>query len=315
MISKELPTVLIVDDEKNNLRILSDLLRDEVHVILAKDGQQAIAKARQMKPDIILLDVIMPGMDGFSVISELKRLPETSSIPVIFVSALSDADSEANGLKLGACDYIHKPFHADIVKARVQLHLKLLQQRYLLERLSNIDPLTSIANRRKFDGHLKETWLQSQEKRASFALVMIDIDYFKQYNDTFGHAAGDIVLEKVASAISSNIDSENDLIARYGGEEFVLILSEKDEDQVQKLTEACWVAIKDLKIPHSREDDIEYVTVSMGGVYCLPEFTLEPTKALDKADQLLYKAKQQGRNRVLWSRMEDTSDNKKSLSV
>ncbi|TDO97479.1 diguanylate cyclase domain-containing protein [Marinomonas balearica] len=309
MISKERPTVLIVDDEKSNLRILSDILREDVSVILAKDGRQAIAKARQMKPDLMLLDVVMPGMDGFSVISELKRLPETSSIPVIFVSALSDVDSEANGLRLGACDYIHKPFHADIVKARVQLHLKLLQQRSMLERLSNIDPLTSVANRRKFDESLKVTWEQSQEQKFPFALVMIDVDYFKQYNDTFGHAAGDAVLEKVAAAIESCIDPEDDLVARYGGEEFVLVLTKKDEECTQRLTKACWNAVKELNIPHLREDSIEHITVSMGGVYCSPDSTSEPLEALGEADQLLYKAKQNGRNCILWGVGQNSSTN------
>jgi len=302
MIKQGLPVVLIVDDEKSNLMILSDLLRDKVKIVLAKSGQQAIDKASEIRPDLILLDVVMPDMDGFDTIIELKKINSIRSVPVIFISALNDVESESKGLELGACDYIHKPFHADIVQARIKIHLKLVEQRRLLERLANIDPLTSIGNRRKFNERLKEAWQQSKQNQHFLSLVMIDIDFFKQYNDSFGHASGDIVLENVAKALENQINTDVDLVARYGGEEFVLILPNKTKIKAMEIVQSCRQAIKDLEIPHPRQDQINYITVSMGGVICIP--SNDPKASADAvlrfADQLLYQAKQEGRNKVVW---------------
>ena len=297
------PVILIVDDEKSNLKILYDLLRNEVKVILAKEGKQALHKARTQKPDLILLDVIMPQMDGFEVIRALKQDSETSSIPVIFISSLNDVSNEGTGFELGACDYIHKPFHRDIVRARVRLHLKLQQQRLLLEQWANIDPLTSIANRRKFDERLQTDWQHCLEQNLPLSLVMIDIDYFKQYNDSFGHAAGDTVLEQVATTLANNLDPETDLVARYGGEEFVLILPGQSAAEARQKAEVCWQAIKALRIPHQREDDIKWVTVSMGGIAGHPHCDRTPFDALDAADNMLYEAKNKGRNVIVWGNL------------
>lgn len=292
---------MIVDDEKNNLQILSELLREEVQVILAKEGSQAIEKAQQLKPDLILLDIIMPDMDGFDVIRKLKQSAETSAIPVIFVSALKDVASEGRGFELGACDFIHKPFHAAIVKARVRLHLKLLEQRMLLERWANIDPLTSVANRRKLNDKLESEWLYSRQHSTPLSLVMIDIDHFKQYNDQFGHAAGDTVLEKVAQTLTKTLDHERELVARYGGEEFVVILPEVDAAVARHRMEQCLSAIVELNIPHDHSHDAcGQLTVSMGGIDCVPSDDLTINDALAVADQMLYKAKDQGRNKLLW---------------
>ena len=158
------PNVLIVDDEKTNLKILSDILKSEANVLIAKNGEQAISKAEQLVPTLILLDVVMPQMDGFDVIAALKSNERTHGIPVIFITGLSDVDNEERGFALGACDYIQKPFHATIVKARVKLHLQLARQRHLLEELANIDPLTSLANRRKFDQVLEHEWIAAPSR-------------------------------------------------------------------------------------------------------------------------------------------------------
>ncbi len=298
------PTILIVDDEKQNLKILSDLLRQEAKIVLAKDGKQALQKVRLLNPDLILLDVVMPGMDGFAVIRELKQQYETSSIPVMFISGLNDVESESKGLELGACDYVYKPFHSDIVRARVRLHLKLVQQRNILEKLANIDPLTSIANRRLFFDRLDQDWSYCQQYGLPLSLVMVDIDYFKLYNDTFGHAAGDAVLEKVARALSTCLDNNVELLARYGGEEFVILLPGKSSREALATVQSCWRAVEDLKIPHKRKDGLHYITVSMGGVVCSPKAYSGSMKALEEADSLLYQAKLEGRNRVKWESIQ-----------
>lgn len=295
-----IPTILIVDDEKQNLKILSDLLRQEARIVLAKDGKQALQKARSLNPDLILLDVVMPDMDGFSVMRELKQEYETSSTPVMFISGLNDVENESKGLELGACDYIYKPFHGDVVKARVRLHLKLVQQRNMLEQLANIDPLTSIANRRLFFDRLEQDWQHCQQYGLPLSLVMVDIDFFKQYNDTFGHAAGDTVLEKVASALGACLDSSVELLARYGGEEFVILLPGKSSRDAWATVQSCWRAVQDLQIPHQREDGLSHITVSMGGIACVPKTHPGSMKALEEADHLLYQAKLEGRNRVKW---------------
>jgi PleD family two-component response regulator len=146
----ERQTILVIDDEKANLKILSELFKAKVNIILAKNGTQGIEKIIKFKPDLILLDIIMPGMSGFEVIKQLKKNKETSAIPVIFITGLTDVVDESKGLALGACDYIQKPFHIDIVFSRVNLHLKLAAQRIQLEQLANVDSLTCVSNRRKF---------------------------------------------------------------------------------------------------------------------------------------------------------------------
>ncbi|MDH2432313.1 diguanylate cyclase [Pokkaliibacter sp. MBI-7] len=292
-------TVLIVDDEKSNLKILSDLLRDDVRVILAKSGEQAIAKAEQYRPDLVLLDIVMPKMNGFDVIQHLKQQASTSTIPVIFVSALGDTDNEVRGFDLGACDYIQKPFQSSLVRARVKLHLQLAKQRLLLEKLANIDPLTAIANRRKFSDKLQLEWSRCQQDDRPLSLVMIDIDYFKQFNDRYGHAAGDEALSKVAQALEGQLERSTDFVARYGGEEFVLVLPDTDQNDAQAIVERCRAAVAALKIRHETAGG-ECLTISLGGATCSGRDGEAHEQLLQRADAMLYQAKQQGRDCVVW---------------
>lgn len=290
--------VLIVDDEKTNLKVMSQLLKEDVEVLLAKDGNQAIKKANQFKPDLILLDVVMPGMDGFEVLKQLKRDLITSAIPVIFVTALVDVDNEEKGLELGACDYIQKPFHMASVKARVRLHLQLSRQQKMLEQLANIDPLTSIANRRKYAEVFDTEWQVAIRNKSPMSLVMIDIDYFKKYNDHYGHAAGDRALKKVARVLSNQLRRPKDFIARYGGEEFVLILPDISYPGTIIVLEACCKAVEELQIEHVKLGVHQNLTISAGGYNCLPNSQDSQETALKMADDMLYRAKQQGRNCV-----------------
>ncbi|MFN6971304.1 MAG: diguanylate cyclase [Rheinheimera sp.] len=293
--------VLIIDDQKSNLKILSDILRDEVELFLAQDGEQGIRKAHEFMPDLILLDVVMPGIDGFEVIRRLKHDHATHLIPVIFITSLNDVAHEEQGFLLGACDYINKPFHAAVVLARVKLHLQLARQRRMLEQLANIDPLTSVANRRKYQEVLTQQWRDACRKRSCLSLVMLDVDNFKKYNDHYGHAAGDRVLQQIALTLTAELRRPFDFIARYGGEEFVIILPDTPAEDSYRIIEGCREAILQLQIPHQATGG--FVSISAGGYSCWPEQADEAISALalKQADDLLYEAKRQGKNRVLWT--------------
>jgi diguanylate cyclase (GGDEF)-like protein len=292
--------ILIIDDETDNLRILSDILRGQADIILAKNGQQGLRKAAELKPDLILLDVVMQGMDGFEVMATLKHNAETSDIPVIFITSLGETHHEEKGFRLGACDYIQKPFYATIVLARTKLHLELRRQRTMLEQLANIDPLTGIANRRRYEEVLKREWRIAMRKQSPISLILVDIDNFKHYNDHFGHAAGDKVLQKVACAFSDRLQRPGDLVARFGGEEFIILLPDNDRQGCMEVMERCRRAIEQMPLEDLSNPDIRHITVSIGGYTCRPDTDSKPREAIKMADDMLYMAKHQGKNRILW---------------
>jgi diguanylate cyclase (GGDEF)-like protein len=287
--------ILIVDDDKNNRIILSDLLQEHAKIVLAKNGEQAIEKAQKVRPSLILLDVIMPGIDGFETLELLKEKSELNQIPVIFITTLSSSEDEAKGLRLGACDYITKPFKSEIVLARVNTHLQLSRQRQLLDEMAHIDALTSIPNRRMLDEKI-ENLQEAPESAIGMTMVMVDIDYFKAYNDNYGHAKGDQILRNVANKLKRTLDNEQDLVCRYGGEEFFLLLGARPTEQVRELLEKCRTVVADAKVPHE-VSDFGFLTLSMGA-YTLTESDNSISDALQKADDMLYKAKSTGRNKV-----------------
>lgn len=294
--------VLIIDDQKTNLKILGDILRADVDVLLAQSGAQGLRKAIEWQPDLILLDVLMPDINGFELIKNLKHHAQTSAIPVIFITALSDTNHEEQGLRLGACDYIYKPFHATIVQARVRLHLQLARQRKMLEQLAHIDPLTGIANRRKYDQVLEQLWRNAIRQQGQLSLVILDIDHFKEFNDHYGHAEGDKVLHQVANCLKQSLRRPNDFIARYGGEEFVILLPDSDESGSKQVITQCLDAIKALQLAHQYSPVSDVITLSAGGVSISARAELPATELFKLADDLLYQAKQKGKNRLFWSK-------------
>lgn len=294
------PQILIIDDETDNLRILSDILRQHADIILAKSGQQGIRKAAELKPDLILLDVVMQGMNGFEVMTALKHEAGTSDIPVIFITSLGETHHEETGFHLGACDYIQKPFHTTIVLARIRLHLELGRQRSMLEKLANIDPLTGIANRRRYEDVLKREWRVAMRKQSPVSLILVDIDNFKHYNDHFGHASGDKVLQKVARVFSDRLQRPRDLVARFGGEEFIILLPDNDHQGCMDVMEQCRQAIEQMPLDDLQNPDISQITVSIGGYTCRPDPNSKPQEATKMADDMLYMAKHKGKNRILW---------------
>ena len=305
MIEQDKPNVLIVDDEKSNLKVLSEILKDQAHVLIAKNGQQALARAKQVQPTLILLDVVMPEMDGFDVILALKNNEATRDIPVIFITGLSDVDNEEKGFLLGACDYIQKPFHAAIVKARVKLHLQLAHQRILLAELASIDALSGLNNRRKFDEILEVEFAAAKRDRTQLAILMIDIDYFKPYNDHYGHRAGDEVIRKVAKVIHDQFCRPRDFVARYGGEEFVVILPNTCGEDIPLKLDLCCKAVSSLNIVHEYSSVSDCITVSIGGVGFRPETDCKPDAIVEAAAAHLYLAKDAGRDQAKWLVLEN----------
>ena len=294
-------TLLIFDDEKQNRLLLTELFGTTYKIIQAKNGVQALEKARQHRPDLILLDVLMPEMDGMGVLRELKRDDATRLIPVIFITALDSATDEENGLNLGAVDYISKPFHPPIVRVRVRNQLQLVHQRRLLEQLASLDGLTGIPNRRQFDATLLKEWHRCQRNQQPLSLIVADVDFFKKYNDALGHAAGDRVLQEVAATLRQAARRPGDLVARYGGEEFVLLLPETNATGAQALAEGLQQLLHSKAFAHPNSSLGPWLTMSMGGNTIVPSTTALDPEFFALADAALYRAKHQGRNQVRWA--------------
>lgn len=292
--------VLVADDDAINRQVLGELLKPDYMVLLAKNGEQTLERAARHLPDLILLDVMMPDMDGYEVLRRLREDPQTAHISVIFISGLDRPEDEANGLNLGASDYIAKPFNATVVTARVALHLQVVRQRRMLERLAHIDGLTELANRRRFDTVFEAEWQRARAARRPLSLALLDIDCFKQYNDRYGHPAGDRVLRAVARTAASFMRRPVDLAARYGGEELVLLMPDTYSEQAQQLLAGLRQAIEQLTIAHDASVVSPVLTVSVGGATLHEESTESAAELLDAVDNQLYRAKHAGRNRVEW---------------
>jgi diguanylate cyclase (GGDEF)-like protein len=295
-----LPTVLVVDDEKQNRDLLAELLKHDCRVTLAKNGAQAIDRAHELQPDLILLDVLMPDMSGHQVIQSLKHDDATRQIPVIFISALDSPEDEEHGLDLGAVDYITKPFHPSIVRKRVRNHLQSVHHRHLLENLAMIDSLTEIANRRRYNEALENEWRRCARSNSPLSLAIIDVDHFKSYNDHQGHAAGDVVLRNIAATLTGFMRRPGDLVARYGGEEFVMLLPQVDAEAGSRIGNEIRAAVEALHLPHPDSPASRFVTISLGGITTTPSSGQVDPLFFQEADAALYKAKAAGRNQTLW---------------
>lgn len=294
----EKPAVLIVDDMPMNIRALSVILESDYEVLVATSGTDALEKAAREKPDLILLDVIMPGMDGYAVCAHLKQDAVTKEIPIVFITAMDQEEDETRGLELGAIDYITKPLRPAIVKARVRNHIEFKKSKDILASLSSVDGLTGIANRRRFDDYLEQEWLRAIRTKSPLALVLIDLDFFKPYNDTYGHLAGDDCLGRVAHALAATFKRPADLVARFGGEEFACVLPETDLSGAILVANQLLHGVASLGIPHSRSAVAPCVTISLGTAAILPPAGLTPEELIRWADEQLYLAKKEGRNRV-----------------
>jgi diguanylate cyclase (GGDEF)-like protein len=276
------------------------MLSKEYDIRIATNGKKALDIANSDdKPDLILLDIMMPEMDGYEVCKELKENTLTADIPIIFVTAKSEIEDETKGFSLGAVDYITKPFHLSIVKARVQTHLRLRRQAKLLEEYAFLDPLTQIPNRRKFDMEIDKEWRRASRNKMPLSLCMVDIDFFKLYNDTLGHGEGDVCLQKVAATINKHSSRGGELAARYGGEEFMIILPSCNQEQAYQSAENLRKAVESLEIAHPSSNISPLVTISVGYATAYPsEGKIDTKEFIKLTDDALYRAKNSGRNRV-----------------
>jgi len=290
--------ILIVDDNKQNIEILMNLLKDEFRIVAAVNGERAIKLAKSdSPPDLILLDIIMPEMDGYQICEILKNDIATRNIPIIFITAVSEIMDATKGFALGAADYITKPFHPPFVKARIRLQLNLKRKQELLEEYAFIDALTEIPNRRRFDELIVNEWNKAIITKNPLSLLMIDLDHFKMVNDTYGHGCGDEVLQKVSKTIRESLQQTDTFLTRYGGEEFVVILPSANIETSCHIAEIIKNNIENLKMPNQNSPTV-YVTVSIGAATVIPDEKCKPQDLIDDADKALYLAKKNGRNRI-----------------
>ncbi|KAA0977705.1 diguanylate cyclase [Pseudomonas sp. ANT_J28] len=297
------PKLLIVDDQPTNIRVLHELFREDCDVFMATSGEQAITVCQTQLPDLILLDVVMDDVDGHEVCRRLKADPATQGIPIIFITAQQQESDEVLGLELGAVDFISKPINPTIVRARVRTHLTLKLQNDLLRSMALMDGLTGVANRRKFDEDILADWRQCFREQKPLSLILVDVDYFKRYNDRYGHLAGDGCLKSVAQALSETVRRPYDLTARYGGEEFACVLPNTVLSGAVDIAEKMQERVRALGIEHSASDVDHVMTISLGVATLTPTGELGFEALIEAADKQLYEAKKAGRARVCSSAM------------
>ncbi|CAN5367646.1 diguanylate cyclase [soil metagenome] len=301
---KERAVILIVDDEISNIEIMNAALEDDYEICFATSGEQALEVARSVLPDLVLLDVLMPGIDGYEVCRTLKGDRLLADVPVIFTTGLDDQDAEAKGLSLGAIDYVTKPIQPMVLRARVRNHIELKRLRDQLAQMAVTDALTGLSNRRRLEQTLEVETAKLARTGDWLSVLMVDIDFFKLFNDTYGHPAGDRCITMVASALSRAVRRASDLTARYGGEEFACVLPGTDSDAALTIAREIHAQVISLGIPHTGSAISSHVTVSIGiaTARCLPGMGAELW--ITHADRQLYLSKSGGRNRILGDTFE-----------
>ena len=292
-------SVLIIDDEVINIKALMLILKKDYIVYAERDGKSSLEAAKKLQPDLILLDIMIPDIDGFEIIKNLKADKETEDIPVIFITSLSNPESEVQGFSLGAVDYIHKPFIAPIVKMRVQSQMKIVNLLRKVQSLSVTDFLTGIGNRRYLNIQLGQEWERAKRQQSTLGFIIMDIDDFKNFNDSYGHLHGDTVLQNVACAIESVVTRSTDKVARWGGEEFAVILPDTELSGVKKVAEDIRSAVERSTLLLDDKSTVMF-TVSIGIHSVVPDYEGKYTlnNFVSDADKAMYNAKKNGKNRV-----------------
>ena len=296
--------LLLVDDQPIHLQVLYRALSADHQLFMATSGAQAMKVVREQNPDLVLLDVVMPEMDGFEVLQQLKSNLDTAGIPVMFVTAHGGDEIETQCLQAGAVDFISKPINPSVVRARVKTHLTLKFQSDFLRDMAFLDGLTGVSNRRQFDERLPVEWGRAQRNGAALTLIMLDVDSFKAYNDHYGHQAGDDCLRQIAAVLKAELRRPTDLVARYGGEEFVCLLPDTAFDDGMVMGQRLLNAVKSLAIPHHFSAAEPVVTISLG--VATREGLGQDSRAsylLSLADSQLYQAKHSGRAQVCGARL------------
>ncbi len=309
--------VLIVDDDPFIRLILRHFLEREGYQIAeAQNGIEALSVFNQLHPDIVLLDAIMPDMDGFDCCTQLQPLDSSKHVPVLMITGLEDQESVDRAFAVGAIDYVTKPIHWPVLRQRVkrliqqsQLQQKLEAVNIELQRLVTIDGLTQVANRRRFEEYFHQEWQRMKRDKQPLSLILCDVDFFKLYNDTYGHRVGDRCLQKIAQAIKDIIKRPGDLVARYGGEEFAVILPNTATGGATYVADKICHAVRSLEIPHQNSQVSPYVTLSAGFTTETPQSDSDLEEMIAAADRALYKAKAAGRDRFVQNILLPTSKN------
>lgn len=321
---KHPPLILVTDDQKTPRLMLRMAMEQEGYQVTeASNGKECLELCQQLKPDMVLLDAVMPVMDGFTCCDELHALLGEDCPPVLMITVLDDQASGDRAFEVGATDYVTKPIHWPVLCQRVrrllhthwaiaQLRLQIERERLLtqqletanqeLQRLAAIDGLTQIANRRCFDEYLQQEWQRAMEAQLSLSLILCDIDFFKPYNDTYGHQAGDECLKVIAKILYDvTRRSHAGMATRYGGEEFSLILPNTSALEAVAIAETIRAQVRMLSLAHIGSPISNYVTLSLGIASVIPSLEVSPELLIAEADKALYQAKQKGRNRAIFS--------------
>lgn len=291
--------ILIVDDNPQNLQVVGTVLKPHGFGLqFVMSGEKVFDAVKEQRPDLILLDIQMPGMDGFEISHALNQDPEYRDIPVIFLTAAyKDEESIVKGFKNGGVDYVTKPFFTEELVARIKTHLRLKKYKEYLQELSFTDPLTGLLNRRSILDRIHNEQKRARRSGSWFTIILTDIDRFKQVNDTYGHDCGDVVLSEIAQILKNTV-REQDCFARWGGEEFLLLLLETDSQGGLTLAEKLRTAVEEQEIL-CQSQRIK-VTMTFGIASCHEN---QPyNDCIRQADKALYRGKEDGRNRcVLYS--------------
>ena len=306
-------TILLLDDERHEIAPLAAVLESDYDVYMAGSGEEAVELASLMLPDLIVLDIHMPGMDGYEVCHRLKDNPVLADVPIILMRSPDDPSAELKGLSLGAVDCIAKPLSAEVVKLRINNHIEIKRMRDELAKLAITDALTGLSNRRGLETALDRETSRLARSERPLSVIILDIDFFKRFNDRFGHTAGDRCIMMVAAALTRAMFGGEDLAARYGGEEFACVLPDTSFEEAMDMARMIQHRIEALEIPHPSSDAAPYVTVSVGVASAPCVNGAKPEWWIKEADQQLYIAKNAGRNRVSGTvfdvnRLRSTSD-------
>ena len=298
ILPKAHPRLLIVDDQPINIHLMSQVFPSDYEIFIATNGEQALEICAKSPPDLILLDIVMPGISGLEVCRILKANQDTSDIPIIFITTIQSTEEETACWEAGGVDFVRKPVNLTTLLNRANSHLTLKFQNEYLRELALIDGLTNIANRRAFDKRINLEFYRAKRLKTSLGIIIIDVDFFKNYNDKYGHQAGDECLCKIAAVLQSTLSRSTDLVARYGGEEFICLIPDIDKKNALFIAEKLRGAVENLKIKNTESPVAPVVTVSIGLAIYPDDSCKTYQELIEIADKRLYEAKSKGRNQI-----------------